>query len=735
MPIPAQNRLSFCNDIDLSVVDDIGHDLIKVAKIGTIVLIAIALALIGLNCLLTWYKWRCMKAHLEYTRQAWLTDPTMYHQRTVQGAPQLTLTDHNLLMLQASSAHPLVTRITNRLSQLVRLSPSQHTHLQWFCHYIFHPPAVAVFLIGFFGLLCVELQLLAMGPLVAKYQDRAVATTSDFGNTIAASINNSMRNQSAAYANDVNARVDAVQSTINEGLFGWVNQTTTGLNTTLNQFYSDVENAVNTVFGGTILESPAQEFVRCLIGSKVDAVEKMLTFLHDNLKVDMPRMNDSALMVSQGTVDETVKPIVAAAVGGGTSDDDQGLIGRLVNSYADSLRKERIMFIIFLALWGVVVLMGLAIIIWHAYGRKSVENRKKKWWTRKRDRNLDNSALVAPFETTIPIRQGHSPSQSQTTMVAAASPLKISCHPEKSPNVNLEPKKSFIATAKEKLVRRKPPPVFIANEEKRHTPWFTRVTSLLHKKDSQDFNESDQTINTSQLQSMTRDSNDVSRNDDGSSVFVTDEPRSHWSPESEPSWADARTPTRASASPYSAALSLITPPSPLSRLVISPPRPLQPKRKRNVSGNFASEPGSPLSAHNNSTPQLPLGTVQPLHPIPLHYGCDGGYSRYPAQSTPRHYQQELVSPSTSSILTERQHRRLDSFSTLNQSKKASVEIGIADVAGNVGRLLTVSGRPYARQPSRDLSPFDDVHRVKIDRPNATRKSISTNPFGGGGVAV
>ncbi|KAF9010588.1 hypothetical protein BDQ17DRAFT_931270 [Cyathus striatus] len=396
LPVPEQNRLSFCNDMDTSVVDDLGRDLIKTAKIGVIILILLALLLIGLNCLFTWYKWRCMKSHLEYTRQAWMTDPTMVHSIKSSGSvPHMTLSDHNLLTLQANSDHPLITRILNQFSARFYLSPSQHANIQWFFNYIFHAPALACLLIGIVGLLCVEIQLAAMHPLIAKYQDRAASATADFSNTIATSINQSMYNQSASYANDVNGRVDAIQSSINDGLFGWVNGTTTSLNTTINNFYNDIENAVTTVFGGTILESPANEFIKCFIGSKVDAIESALTFLHDNLKVDIPRVNDTVLVLSPATVNEATQPIAAAAIGGGEGNNDGGLIMRLVNSYADSLRKERITFIIFICLWGIVVLMGIAVLFWHSYGKTLVEKHKRKKWETEQRSGIDG--LVVPF--------------------------------------------------------------------------------------------------------------------------------------------------------------------------------------------------------------------------------------------------------------------------------------------------------------------------------------------------
>ncbi|KAI9062850.1 hypothetical protein FKP32DRAFT_1592821 [Trametes sanguinea] len=299
LPVPEQNTVTFCDQMDVSVVDDLGRDLVKAVKIGIIIMVILIFVLIAANCALEWYKWRAMKQHYQRTREAWMTDPAVQHVALSKtNAPVVDMSDHNLMCLHATSAHPLLMRLANKLSTLLNLSPSQYIHLQWFFHYVFHPPALACFLIGFFGLLSVELQLLAIGPLSAKYTEQADQSVSNFSNLIATSMNASMYNQSAAYANSVNGRVDHVQSTINDGLFGWVNGTTTTLNDTINTFYNDIQDAVGTVFNGTILESPVQEFIRCFIGSKVDAVEKALTFLHDNLHVDVPRVNDSVLVLS-----------------------------------------------------------------------------------------------------------------------------------------------------------------------------------------------------------------------------------------------------------------------------------------------------------------------------------------------------------------------------------------------------------------------------------------------------
>ena len=450
-------------------------------------------------------------------------------------APQITLSDHNLLMLQANSEHPLITKITNKLSAKLRLTPSQHTHMQWFLNYIFHAPALACFLIGFFGLLSVELQLLAMGPLVAKYQARSAAAVSDFSTTIASSINSSMYNQSSLYATEVNSQVDSIQSKINNGVFGWVNGTTTTLNSTINEFYTDVQAVVKTVFGGTILEGPADEFLRCFIGSKVDAIENALTFLHDNLHVDMPRVNQTILILSPESVNEATRPIAAAAIGGTSSNgqDDGGIIGKLVNRYAEALRKERVMFGIFLGLWGLVVLMGICIVLWHSYGRSYLEKRGKRRYEKEQRAGFEDirtspyinngagnakggarslntlpearRSVFRPFWASNTNLHESSPNASQESVAASDRPWETAFAQPSNSKPTAGSKLLAIgrkAIRGERLQRDEevpPSPVPAAvqevpltpapgqvqsNEPYRNTAWFGRMTSILSRKDT-----------------------------------------------------------------------------------------------------------------------------------------------------------------------------------------------------------------------------------------------------------
>ncbi|QRW00590.1 plasma membrane fusion protein PRM1 [Ceratobasidium sp. AG-Ba] len=385
LAVPARSNITFCHELDTSIVDDLGRDLRKIGQIG-IVLLLVSLVLLILGAMaLEWYKWRVLQSQLERTREAWTTDSAVqYSQPTAHGdVPMMAMTNDNMMMLHVTQQHPLMFAMANKLAIMMKLSATSYTHLRFFLAYIFHPAALACLLIGLFGLISVEVQLAAIGPIQKHYSTQVSNSVGDFTNSIALSINGAMQNDSASYAAQVNAQTMAMQTTINDGLFGWVNGTTVTLNNTLVAFYSDVQNTVDAVFGGTILETPAQEFVRCLIGTKVQGLENALTFIHDHLKVNMPVVSNDVLLLSNSSVNEITQPISLAAVGDGEGSEDGsggGIVGKVIARYVASLKKERVMFLIFLGIWGFVVLIGLCIVLWHTFGSRWLHNRRQRAW-------------------------------------------------------------------------------------------------------------------------------------------------------------------------------------------------------------------------------------------------------------------------------------------------------------------------------------------------------------------
>ncbi|KAG8900076.1 plasma membrane fusion protein prm1 [Tulasnella sp. 403] len=331
-----------------------------------------------------------LQRRLELVREGWGGDPA--------AGGSMDMSDRTLLSIFSSLEHPLATTFAQRLTDIFRLSPQKHINVRFFFNYVFYPPALACLLIGVFGILSVELQLIAIGPIQRHYSSVVAAQVNDFSQNIADNVNRDMLAQSTMYANSINTQIDTIQTSVNDGVFGWVNGTVVPLNNTLEAFYTDIQNAVQTVFGGTVLEAPMQEFVRCLIGSKVAALENALTFVQENFQVNVEKVDPQAFMLSDDSVQRATQPIAAAAVGGDSGDgNSQGLVGKLVNRYVESLKKERLMFLIFLGLWGIVVLMALAIIFWHSYGRAMVFRMGKRRYEKRARGVVGGEGVITPW--------------------------------------------------------------------------------------------------------------------------------------------------------------------------------------------------------------------------------------------------------------------------------------------------------------------------------------------------
>lgn len=722
LPVPAQNTLSFCGQLDTSVVDDLGKDIVKTAKIGVIILVLLAALLLAGNCALEWYKWRCMKKHLQYTREAWTADPTIYQPTAPVGmVPTVTMSDHNLMMLQASSAHPLLTRIANTIAAKLRLSPITHTHLQWFLHYIFHPPALACLCIGLFGLLSVELQLIAVGPLEAKFNDQAQASVADFSTTIASAMNASMFNQSSEYANGVNAQVLTVQQTINDGLFGWVNGTTSSLNQTLNAFYDDVQNAVATMFNGSVLESPMQEFVQCFIGSKVDAFEDALTFLHNNLNVDLPTVNETILVLSPADVNEATQPIATAAIGGGDG-NSQGVVGKIIAAYVSSLKKERIMFAVFMGLWGVVVLMGLGIIVWNTVGRRMLGNRRRRHWRREQRSGIDSISVSfrgqpwpGPGDGGITAEKGPRDLQAFTPLPSPPTQTK-ELYPEEQINRpfewdnldNEERGKISVVKAKLKAIGRKAmgkerfiggdSDITVEKDAEHESGWFDKVASKWWRRIGSEQTVTPQiTVDTASITSRERTRPNLRiavdtiadrasvRGENNNSIIpgpapVRMEPRE---PVPKSAWSVSPTPTKPA---WSTLMPKLT----------APPPPLRAKPRHHT-----SVPADVDSVYGGFRDDLPK-PIQPSR-VPLHHAFQGPPSPYPPG---------LPFPSHD------QHRRSASV-PFTWTPSTPV---IAEEMRSPTRRNSSSGDPFA-------TPFDDEH--EYERTTAGKFSASvrqSNPF-------
>lgn len=74
-------------------------------------------------------------------------------------------------------------------------------------------------------------------------------------------------------------------------------------------------------------------------------------------------------MLSDESMAELATPIAAAAVGTSDNDQDQGVVGRLIEHFENALVWERNFYAILLGVWLGLALVGLLVVLWHSGGR------------------------------------------------------------------------------------------------------------------------------------------------------------------------------------------------------------------------------------------------------------------------------------------------------------------------------------------------------------------------------
>ncbi|KZT50857.1 hypothetical protein CALCODRAFT_521734 [Calocera cornea HHB12733] len=382
LTVPAQQQVTFCNATSLdTTIDDLGKIMAKIPIIAIgVALLAMAL-IVGVNCFWQWYRWRALMKRVRTMKERWAADAA------ISGMSQDPFADErSTLTFMAESQHVMILQWLE-VSVLKRLfkTPAARNNVRWFLAYITYPPALLCLVIGLAGILAVELQLALIAIFTKDAQSQVSTAVDGLTDAISASLNAAIVSQTGSYVNTTNSHILTLQQSIDGGVFGWVNTTTVSLNSTIETFYSDVVSAVNTVFGNTILGPPINEFVACLLGSKVEHIEEALTWIHDNVQVKLPLMSPTILQLSNSSQAEISTNIANAAVGSpDVNGGSQGLADQLIAKYTNALYTERWMFGIFIGLWVIVVLVAIGILVWHHWGKHAVYRWNKARWEQRR---------------------------------------------------------------------------------------------------------------------------------------------------------------------------------------------------------------------------------------------------------------------------------------------------------------------------------------------------------------
>lgn len=205
---------------------------------------------------------------------------------------------------------------------------------------------------GLFSCLCQYILLKAIKDKAPEITEQVA----DFAGKVVRSVDNA----SVSWAIGVNGVVAQTNTKINQEVFGWVNDTTGAINNTINTFQSEISKVINTAFGDTPLKEPVEGLVRCIIGLKLEGVQKGITWISNNAQVNFPGVrNDTfslgALADKSGS--ESGAELLADP-SGKAKDEISEAVNHVIEKMSSGIQQEAMISATLLIIWILVALAG-----------------------------------------------------------------------------------------------------------------------------------------------------------------------------------------------------------------------------------------------------------------------------------------------------------------------------------------------------------------------------------------
>lgn len=382
-PVPEMQNVTFCDRIDTSPLDELGNALKNVARWGLVALLLIAIVVMLIGVAWEWWKWQKEVKAVERTRSLWLAQRSSAHSDGNDKFCDNILKTENLMSLLTISQHPLISFCSlNYCKRLGIRTRRAQDRCAWLLSFLMHPASLACLFTGVLGLISVLMQAILVHSLSHHYVSSIDTSLAHLSSDIVNLVNDHTRNASVAFSTSANTVILQVEAELNDHVFRWVDTTTSTMNSTLNQFVDGLTETLTSTFGGTPFNAPLQTFVQCILGQKVQGIEKALTWIHENAYVNFSVIPADVLMLRPEQQEAVLRPVREAMLG---SRDDQGggngVVGHVISRYMEHLHQEKILFTALIGVYAIILLIGLLAVLYATLAERRMhdddETRKK----------------------------------------------------------------------------------------------------------------------------------------------------------------------------------------------------------------------------------------------------------------------------------------------------------------------------------------------------------------------
>ncbi|KAK3304942.1 uncharacterized protein B0T15DRAFT_256100 [Chaetomium strumarium] len=333
-PVAQKQALSFCSDN--SFLNDFFNTLFGIvakAKIAFAVVIPIlaVLAMLGMGYLEI-RRWRREKSQAEFfTKQGYDPMDVVY-----------------------MASRPFTSRVGVKLAS--KFKGRNILLVRWAIAYGTSLPALFVLslaIAGFFSCFC---QFIILNSI----EKEAPALANQVGD-FAGDVVTTLKQVSTDWADDANGVILKLQDDINGDVLGWVTNATSAVNNTLETFDEEINKAVTTVFNNTILLNTARDLIGCVITRKIDAVQKGLTWVHDNAHVTLPLFSNDVF--SRGANDsvngDSDLTSFLASPSSVTTDEITSAVDQVITKLRNGIVQEALISTALLLVYVIVILIGV----------------------------------------------------------------------------------------------------------------------------------------------------------------------------------------------------------------------------------------------------------------------------------------------------------------------------------------------------------------------------------------
>ncbi|KAJ2313933.1 plasma membrane fusion protein prm1, partial [Coemansia sp. RSA 2704] len=191
---------------------------------------------------------------------------------------------------------PMLQRFTNLVTR--KFGDSERTAAwRWWLHYVWHPPAIACFIAGAFGLASIIVQIQAIEAMRRDFIPKLAQELNTFQqDAINTGILGNARQDAIDIAHNINAHVEDAENSLTDTLFGPLNNGMENINDTLNNFVDQYIGGIRDVFGGTPLQDPIEGLVNCTLTKNIQSIQKILTMVHNFTDdINLPRVSARVL--------------------------------------------------------------------------------------------------------------------------------------------------------------------------------------------------------------------------------------------------------------------------------------------------------------------------------------------------------------------------------------------------------------------------------------------------------